>query len=235
MVCLVTGASRGLGRAAALSFGSRGHKVAVHFKERKAEAGSVAANIKESLIIRADVRNYRDVKTMVDRIVGEWGRLDVLINNAGITKESLLVKTSEQDFDEIINTNLKGPFHLVRAAGRQMMKQKSGHIINISSYTGLKGREGLAAYSAAKAGLLGLTKTAAEELNRYNIMVNAVLPGYMLTDMGKDSSRKAKEKALKDSLIKEYSDPDSVADFIYNLTETKGVTGQVFNLDSRII
>lgn len=235
MVCLVTGASGGLGRATALSFGSRGHRVAVHFRERKAEADSAAGKIKESLVLQADVRNYAEVKIMVSKIIGQWGRLDVLINNAGITKESLLIKTSEQDFDDIINTNLKGPFHLIRAAGRQMMKQKSGHIINISSYTGLKGREGLAAYSAAKAGLLGLTRTAAEELSGYNVLVNAVLPGYMLTDMGKDSSGKAREHALRESLIKEYSDPDTVAEFICNLIEAKGITGQVFNLDSRII
>jgi 3-oxoacyl-[acyl-carrier protein] reductase len=200
-----------------------------------AEAEDVASQISEALVLQADVRDYKDIKAIVDEVIDTWGRIDVLVNNAGITKESLLIKTSEQDFVDVINTNLKGPFNFIRNVGRQMMKQKGGHIINISSYAGIKGKEGLTAYSASKAGLIGLTKTSAKELSRYNVMVNAVLPGYMLTDMGADSSEKAKEQALKESIAKEYSDPDRVAEFICNLSETKGITGQVFNLDSRII
>ncbi len=235
MICLITGSSRGLGRAIALNFGKKGHRVVVHYKERRAEAEDVASQISESLVLQADVRDYDYIKTVVNEVVDKWGRIDVLVNNAGITKESLLIKTSEEDFDDVINTNLKGPFNFIRNVGRQMMKQKCGHIINISSYAGVKGKEGLTAYSASKAGLIGLTKTSAKELSRYNVMVNAVLPGYMLTDMGIDSSEKAKEQALKDSLVKEYSDPDKVAEFICNLSETTGITGQVFNLDSRVI
>jgi len=235
MVCLITGSSRGLGRAIALNFGKKGHRVVVHYKERRDEAEDVASQISESLVLQADVRDYAYIKTIVNEVVDEWGGIDVLVNNAGITKESLLIKTSEQDFDDVINTNLKGPFNFIRNVGRQMMKQKSGHIINISSYAGVKGKEGLTAYSASKAGLIGLTKTSAKELSRYNVMVNAVLPGYMLTDMGIDSSEKAKEQALKESLVKEYSDPDNVAEFIYNLSKTIGITGQIFNLDSRVI
>jgi 3-oxoacyl-[acyl-carrier protein] reductase len=235
MVCLITGSSRGLGRAIALNFGRRGHRVVVNYREGKTGAEDVASQISEALVLRVDVRDYKDIKAVVDEVSDKWGRIDVLINNAGITKESLLIQTSEQDFDDVINTNLKGPFNFIRAAGRYMMKQKSGHIINISSYAGVKGKEGLTAYSASKAGLIGLTKTAAKEMSRYNVMVNAVLPGYMLTDMGADSSKKAKEQVLKESLVKEYSDPDRVAEFICNLSETKGISGQVFNLDSRVI
>jgi 3-oxoacyl-[acyl-carrier protein] reductase len=235
MVCFITGSSRGLGRAIALNFGKKGHRVVVHYKERRAEAEDVASQISESFVLQADVRDYDYIKTIVNEVVDKWGRIDVLVNNAGITKESLLIKTSEQDFDDVINTNLKGPFNFTRNVGQQMMKQKSGHIINISSYAGVKGKEGLTAYSASKAGLIGLTKTSAKELNRYNVMVNAVLPGYMLTDMGIDSSEKAKEQALKESLVKEYSDPDNVAEFICNLSGTRGITGQIFNLDSRVI
>jgi 3-oxoacyl-[acyl-carrier protein] reductase len=235
MVCLITGSARGLGREIALKFGRKGHRVVVHCKERMAEAEDVASQISEALVLQADVRDYKDIKAIVDEVIDTWGRIDVLVNNAGITKESLLIKTSEQDFVDVINTNLKGPFNFIRNVGRQMMKQKGGHIINISSYAGIKGKEGLTAYSASKAGLIGLTKTSAKELSRYNVMVNAVLPGYMLTDMGADSSEKAKEQALKESIAKEYSDPDRVAEFICNLSETKGITGQVFNLDSRII
>ena len=235
MVCLITGSSRGLGKELALYFGRKGYRIAVHCKENRTEAEDVASKAGESIVLQADVRVYKDIKAIVDKVIDRWGRIDLLVNNAGITKESLLIKTSEQDFDDVINTNLKGPFNLIRAVGRQMMKQKSGHIINISSYAGVKGKEGLTAYSASKAGLIGLTKTAARELSRYNIMVNAVLPGFMLTDMGVDSSDMAKEKALKESLVKDYSGPDKVAEFIGNLAETRGITGQVFNLDSRVI
>jgi len=235
MVCLVTGASRGLGRAIAVEFGRNGHKVVVHYKDRKGEAEKVAALISETMVIRADVRAAGDVKSLVDEVIQKWGVIDVVVNNAGITKESLLIKTTEKEFDDVMNTNLKGPFHVTREVGRFMMKQKKGHIINISSFAGLKGKEGLAVYSASKAGLIGLTKTAAKELSRYSIMVNAVLPGYMLTQMGIDSTDKARETALKESIVKRYSNPESVAEFICYLAGTSGITGQVFNLDSRII
>ena len=235
MVCLVTGSSRGLGRAVALAFGKKGYKLILHYKDNKNGAYETASLINESIVHQADVRVAGEVKALVEKAVKTFGGIDILVNNAGVTKESLLIKTSEDDFDDVINTNLKGPFHFIRNIGRIMMKKKSGHIINISSYAGVKGKAGLSAYSASKAGLIGLTKTAAKELARYNIMVNAVLPGYMLTDMGSESAEKAKETALKESLVKEFSDPDTVAEFICSLTDMKGVTGQIFNLDSRIL
>ncbi len=235
MVCIVTGSSRGLGKAIALALGRKGHQVVIHYRDKAKEAEEVGSQIKESLALRADVRNFRDVKVLTEEAVKKWGRVDVLINNAGITKEALLIKTSEEDFDDVVDTNLKGPFNFIRAAAPYMMKQKSGHIINVSSIAGLKGRAGLSAYSASKAGLIGLTLSTAKELSRYNITANAVLPGYMLTDMGADSTDRAKETALKDSLVKRFSDPDKVAEFICYLSETSGITGQVFNLDSRII
>ena len=235
MVCLITGSSRGLGRSIAIAFGAGGHSIAVHYKEDKGGAEEVASMLSDPLIVRADVRKPDEVKACVEKVIEKWGRIDLLVNNAGITKESLLLKTSEEDFDEVIDTDLKGPFNFIRVAARYMLKQKSGHIINISSYAGLKGKEGLSAYSAAKAGLIGMTMSTAKELSRYNILVNAVLPGYMLTDMGAGSTGKGREQALKESIVKEYSDPGSVAKFIYYLAGTRGVTGQVFNLDSRII
>jgi 3-oxoacyl-[acyl-carrier protein] reductase len=235
MVCLVTGSSRGLGKAIALAFGKRGHQVVVHYKDKESKAKEVASQIRESLVLKADVRDYMEVKNMVDEVINKWGRVDVLVNNAGITRESLLIKTSEEDFDNVINTNLRGAFNVIHAVTRYMMRQKSGHIINISSLAGIKGREGLAAYSASKAGLIGLTISVAKELSRYNIMVNVVLPGYMLTDMGIVSSNKAKEIALKESLLKRFTKPEQVAEFICYLSESSDITGQVFNLDSRII
>lgn len=235
MVCLVTGSSRGLGKAIALAFGRRGNRVVVHYRERVHEAELVASQIRESLLVRADVRNAGEVKTLVNSIIEKWGSIDLLVNNAGITKEALLIRTSENDFNNVIHTNLRGAFLLTRFVARHMMKQRSGQIINISSYAGLKGKQGLSVYSAAKAGLLGLTRTSAIELSRYHIMVNAVLPGFMLTDMGHCSAGTAKEGALQDSLTGNYSEPDDVAEFICALAESKGITGQVFNLDARLV
>ncbi|KPJ98768.1 MAG: hypothetical protein AMK71_10900 [Nitrospira bacterium SG8_35_4] len=235
MVCLVTGASRGLGRAVAVEFGRNGHKVVVHYKDRKDEAEQVAALLRKAMIARADVRESVDVKSLVDKVIQKWGMIDVLVNNAGITKESLFIKTTEKDFDDVIDTNLKGLFQVTREVARFMMKRKKGHIINISSYAGLAGKQGLAAYSASKAGIIGFTKTAAKELSRYNIMVNAVLPGFMMTGMGFDATVKARETALKESLVKEFSKPENTAGFICYLAGQSGITGQVFNLDSRII
>lgn len=235
MVCIVTGSSRGLGRVTALALGRKGHQVVIHYRDKAKDAEEAGSQIKESLALRADVRNFREVKALTEEAVKKWGRVDVLINNAGITKEALLIKTSEEDFDDVVDTNLKGPFNFIRSAAPYMIKQKSGHIINVSSIAGLKGKAGLSAYSASKAGLIGLTLSTAKELSRYNITANAVLPGYMLTNMGADSTEGAKETALKDSLVKKFSEPEKVAEFICYLTETSGITGQVFNLDSRII
>jgi len=250
MVCLITGSSRGLGKAIALSLGRRGHRVVIHYRYKKREAEEAASQIKESMVLQADVRNFNEVKFLVDEVVKQWGRIDVLVNNAGITKEALLLKASEKDFDKLMDTNLKGPFNLIRAVAPHMTKlfpephfEKGGqggifdarHIINISSIAGVQGKAGLSAYSASKAGIIGLTMSAAKEFSEYNIMVNAVLPGYMLTDMGMASNEKAKELALQDSLVKSFSDPNTVAEFICYLSEIKGITGQVFNLDSRIL
>lgn len=235
MVCLVTGSSRGLGKAVALAFGKRGHKVVVHYKENKDEAEKAASKIKEVIALKADVKNFPEVNKLIGTVIKKWGRIDVLINNAGITQESLLLKTSEKDFDDVIATNLKGPFNFIRAVAPYMAKQKSGHIMNISSIAGIKGKAGLSAYSASKAGLIGLTLSAAKELGRYNIMVNAILPGYMLTDMGMASNKKTKETALEESLVRKFSEPANVAEFICYLSGAAGITGQVFNLDSRIL
>ncbi len=235
MVCLVTGSSRGLGKAIAISFGKRGHNVVIHYKDKRNKAIDVASQIAQSIVLKADVRDSKEIGALVDKVINKWGKIDIIVNNAGVTRESLLIKTSEQDFDDVVNTNLKGPFNVIRTTARYMVKQKSGHIINISSYAGIRGKEGLSVYSASKAGLIGLTKSTAKELSRYNIMVNAVVPGYMLTDMGADSSEKSRELALKDSILKNFSDPNNVAEFICCLSETKGITGKVFNLDSRVL
>jgi 3-oxoacyl-[acyl-carrier protein] reductase len=194
MFCLITGSSRGLGREIALALGRDGHHIAVHYKDSEDRAKTVASRIKSAIVLKADVRESEEVSLLVDDLLKKWGRIDLLVNNAGITKEALLLKTSVDLFDEV-----------------------------------------LSAYSASKGGLVGLTLSSAVELAKYNIMVNMVLPGYMLTDMGRASGNKAREAALKDSLLDEYASPETVAEFIRYLAGTTGITGQVFNMDSRMI
>ncbi|MCK5427108.1 MAG: SDR family NAD(P)-dependent oxidoreductase [Thermodesulfovibrionia bacterium] len=235
MVCIVTGSSRGLGKAIALAFGRRKYKVVVLYKDKSREAENVASQIEESIVFRLNVRDFNEIKILLDAVIKKWGRVDILVNSAGITKEALLLRTSEKDFEDIVAVNLKGPFHFIRAVSPYMMKQKCGHIINVSSIAGIKGKAGLSAYSASKAGLIGLTLTTALELGRYNIMVNAVMPGYMITDMGTSATGKSKETAMKASIVKKFSNPETTAEFICYLSDTSGVTGQIFNLDSRII
>jgi 3-oxoacyl-[acyl-carrier protein] reductase len=235
MVCIVTGSSRGLGKAVAIALGKRGHRVAVHYRKRVHEAGIVASQIDNAIALKADAGDPVEVKNLVEEVTGTWGRVDLLVNNAGITKEALLLRTSREDLDLMLRTNLTGPFYFIRAVAPLMVKQGKGHIINISSFAGVKGKAGLSAYSSSKAALIGLGKTAAAEFGRYNIMVNTVLPGYMLTDMGVSSGNKAQAAALDESIVKEFSEPYTVAEFICHLSETSGITGQVFNLDSRIL
>lgn len=235
MVCIVTGSSRGLGKAIAVLLGKRGAKVAVHYRERKQDAEKVAQGIADSITVRADVRNAAEIRSLVDSVVARWGRVDLLVNNAGMSGESLLLKTDVQDFQKIIETNLSGPFYFIRCVAGHMVKEKKGHIINVSSYAGVKGRAGLSAYAASKAGIIGLTRTAAQELGSYNIMVNAVLPGYVMTDMGATAHEKARTLAREESVLNRFSEGETVAEFIWYLSRTGGVSGQVFNLDSRIV
>ncbi len=238
-VVIITGASRGLGRAVASRFGKEGKKVLVNYREREKDAMAVADEIKksggEAILFKADVGNSEKVKEMVDLALKEWGRIDILINNAGIVKDQLLIKISEGDWDKVIGVNLKGPFNMIRAVSKAMIKQKEGCIINISSISGIKGRAGQASYSASKAGLIGLTKAVAIELGMYNIKVNAVLPGLLITDMIHSSQSTVHSSLLKESVLQRFSDINMVAKFICNLAENNSISGQVFNLDSRII
>jgi 3-oxoacyl-[acyl-carrier protein] reductase len=238
-VVIVTGASRGLGRAVALKFGSEGWGVVVNYVASKVKAEEVVDLINksggEAFTLKADVRFYPEVEAMVNAAIERWGRVDVLVNNAAVTKDALTPKVNDELWQDVIDANLKGCFNTVKAVSRTFVKQRLGHIINIASISGVRGKAGQAAYATSKAGLIGLTKAAAVELASRGIQVNAVLPGYMLTEMGAGASGRAKEEALKDNLLKRYSEPEEVAGFIYHLAGMKAVSGQVFNIDSRII
>ncbi len=238
-VVIVTGASRGLGREIAIRFGRAGERVIVNYITRRSEAEAVADEIGrnggEAVTFQADVKVAADVEAMIKSTEKRFGALDILVNNAGITKDSLLVRMTEQDWDAVMNTNLKGPFLCIRAASEIMSKQQNGHVINVSSISGVQGREGQANYSASKAALIGLTRACAREFGRINIRVNAVLPGYIATDMGEKVSDGIYQRVLKENALNRVSDPKEVADFIYHLSLMNNVSGQVFNLDSRIV
>ncbi len=238
-VVMVTGASRGLGREIAIRFGRSGDRVVINYLNSEADAraveGTIAASGGEALILRADVREPVAVEAMVERVRDVWGGIDVLVNNAGIIRDGIALRMSESDWDSVLDTNLRGAFLCVRAVSRIMAERRSGAVISISSISGVQGREGQANYSAAKAGLIGLTKAVARELGSRNIRVNAVLPGYLETEMGRELSQAIVAKIGKENVLGRSTTPSEVAGFIYHLSLMENVSGQVFNLDSRLL
>ncbi len=232
---LITGASRGLGKRIALTLAGNNYSVVVNYLSAEKEAAAVTEKINgDSLAIKADVRDSRQVRTMAEKIRATFGRLDAVIHNAGITKDRLLLKQTEGEWEEIMNTNLTGCFHVIKYLSPLLIDTDGGHIITVSSYSGVKGKTGQAAYSASKAGLLGLTFSAARELAAHDIRVNAILPGYMETDMGA-AAPDAMQAAKEESIMRTLSDTGTVAEFIVYLLKTDHITGQVFSLDSRIL
>jgi 3-oxoacyl-[acyl-carrier protein] reductase len=238
-VILVTGASRGLGRQIALRFGRAGERIVVNYLRNETGALETVEEIAhaggDAFSIRADVRVSKDVEAMVSETIRRWGAVDVLVNNAGATKDGLLLRMADESWNDVIAANLTGPFHCIRAAAGAMMTRRCGQIISIGSIVGVQGREGQANYSASKAGLMGLTRACARELGPYNIRVNAVLPGYLLTDMGRNASDAVLERVRFENALGRPSDPQEVAEFVYRLSLMENVSGQIFNLDSRII
>ncbi|MBC7243212.1 MAG: 3-oxoacyl-ACP reductase FabG, partial [Anaerolineae bacterium] len=182
-VAVVTGSSRGIGRAIAKALAAQGAKVVVNYVSNAGAAQEVVEEIRaaggEAIAVQADVSRMEDAQRLIDAALEAFGRLDILVNNAGIARDNLLVRMSEEEWDAVLNTNLKGAFHAMKAAARPMMRQRYGRIISISSVSGLAGNAGQANYSAAKAGIHGLTKAVARELASRNITVNAVAPGFV--------------------------------------------------------
>lgn len=236
---VVTGAARGLGRAIALRFGMTGGRIAVNYAAHATDAEETAASIVvaggDAMVFQADVRRPSEVRAMMLAVVQKWGTIDILVNNAGITADGLLIRMSEQDWDSVIDTNVKGPFLCTQAAAEIMKTQGSGHIINISSIVGIHGREGQANYASSKAALIGMTKSCARELGSSGIQVNAVLPGYLQTAMGSTVSPAVQDRIVREHTLGRPSTPGEVADFVHHLSWMKNVSGQVFNLDSRIV
>jgi 3-oxoacyl-[acyl-carrier protein] reductase len=236
-VALVTGGSRGIGRAAALALAGAGARVAVNYQSSEAKAQAVCAEIedmgREAVYLGADVAKSDEVDEMVKEVLTRFGRLDILINNAGIVRDSLLIRMKDEDWDRVLDTNLKGAFNCLRACARPMMKNKSGRIVNVSSVVGLTGNPGQLNYAASKAGLVGLTKSAARELASRGILVNAVAPGYIETDMTDQLDSKAREALAENIPVKRIGNPEDVANLILFLAGPGSayITGQVIAVD----
>lgn len=238
-IVLVTGSSRGIGRALALRFARSGDRVAVHYCSRKNEALRTFEETKilgsDGALFRADIRSSAEVQNLFQAIKEKFGRIDVLVNNAGVKQGGLLVKMTSDQFDAVCAVNLKGAFLCTKAAGKLMMSQESGHIINISSYLGVRGGAGEADYAASKAGLIALGKSAAKELGRSNVCVNTILPGLIMTEMGGSNPPDFIERVRQENCLGRLSDLEEVADFVYELSLKRNISGQVFNLDSRVL
>jgi len=235
-VAVVTGASRGIGRAIALDLAGRKARVVVSARSLAALEGvveTIAAEGGEALAVAADVAAPGDAVRLMGTAVDKFGRLDILINNAGITRDGLLLRMKDEDWDAVLDTNLKGAFNCIRAAAKTMSKQRSGRIINISSVVGQMGNPGQANYCASKAGLLGLTKSVARELARREVTVNAVTPGFITTDMTESLGEKAREALLGQIPLGRLGTPADIASAVAFLASDQAgyVTGQVLGVN----
>ncbi|EVX39138.1 TPA: 3-oxoacyl-[acyl-carrier-protein] reductase [Staphylococcus aureus] len=234
---LVTGASRGIGRSIALQLAEEGYNVAVNYAGSKEKAEAVVEEIKakgvDSFAIQANVADADEVKAMIKEVVSQFGSLDVLVNNAGITRDNLLMRMKEQEWDDVIDTNLKGVFNCIQKATPQMLRQRSGAIINLSSVVGAVGNPGQANYVATKAGVIGLTKSAARELASRGITVNAVAPGFIVSGMTDALSDELKEQMLTQIPLARFGQDTDIANTVAFLASDKAkyITGQTIHVN----
>lgn len=240
-VALVTGASRGIGRAIALELARQGAKVAVNYAGSEQKAQDVVDEIheigSEGIKIQANVSSEDDVKGMVKEVVDTFGALDILVNNAGITKDNLLMRMKEEEFDQVIDTNLKGVFLTTKAVTRPMMKKRGGKIINIASVVGVSGNPGQANYVAAKAGVIGMTKSSAKELASRNILVNAVAPGFIETDMTDQLTDDQVESMNSMIPLARLGNGEDIAKVVKFLAsdDSNYITGQTIHVDGGMV
>ena len=240
-VAVITGAARGIGKAIALKFASQGYHVVINYRGSEEKANAVKEQCialgVEALTYQGDVSHYQEMEDMMKAVMEKFGRIDVLVNNSGITKDQLLLKMDRESFMDVIDVNLKGTFNTIKAVSRIMMKQKSGVIINMSSVIGEIGNAGQANYAASKAGVLGLTKSIAKEFAPRHIRVNAIAPGFIATDMTDVLNEQTKENILQAIPLKSLGEAEDVANVAYFLAsdDAKYITGQVINVDGGMV
>lgn len=240
-VAIVTGGSRGIGKAICMSLAEKGATVIVNYNGSENAAKEVVSSIEEqegrAKAYQCNVSNFDESKAFIDDIHKTYGKIDIIVNNAGITKDNLLMRMSEKEFDDVINVNLKGSFNCIKHVSRYMMKQRSGTIINLTSVIGLIGNVGQANYAASKAGIIGLTKSAAKELGSRGITVNAIAPGFIKTEMTDELNDKIKEAALEKIPLNRFGKTQEVAKLVSYLAseDASYITGQVIQIDGGMI
>ncbi|AIQ47005.1 3-oxoacyl-ACP reductase [Paenibacillus sp. FSL R7-0273] len=234
---LVTGGSRGIGRSIALALAGHGVKVAVNYSGSEAAAQETVARIaelgSEGIALKGNVGSSEQAENLVKEVINTWGRIDILVNNAGITRDNLIMRMKEEEFDQVIETNLKGVFNCLKAVTRPMMKQRYGRIINISSVVGVTGNPGQINYTAAKAGVIGMTKSAARELASRGITVNCIAPGFIDTDMTRELSDEVRSELVKGIPLAQLGRPEDIANTAVFLASQGAayMTGQTLHVD----
>lgn len=240
-VAVITGAAKGIGRAIALKLADDGFDIVINYRNSSGSVeelvGEIESKGRKSIAVQGDVSVFEEAKNIIKQAVDFFGRIDVLVNNAGITRDGLLLRMKEDDFDKVIEVNLKGTFNCIRHVSPIMLKQRKGKIINISSVVGVTGNAGQVNYSAAKAGIIGITKSTARELASRGINVNAVAPGFIKTDMTKTLSEKIRENALHSIPLRRFGTVYDVANAVSFLASSNAdyITGQVINIDGGMV
>lgn len=238
-VALITGGSRGIGKEIAKKFAENGYNLVINYVSNNTNLEALKEEFKnvEVLFVKTDVTNYESCENMAKEAINKFGKIDALINNAGITKDNLLIRMKEEDFDKVINVNLKGTFNMTKTITPYMMKQRNGKIVNISSVVGVTGNAGQANYAASKAGIIGFTKSVARELASRNILANCVAPGFIRTDMTEVLSDTVKENIHNQIPLNKMGEAQEVANAVYFLAseENTYITGQVLNVDGGMV
>lgn len=240
-VAFITGATRGIGKQIAITLSKNGYDICLNYRRENEELlntkNEIESNGVKCLTVQGDVSNFDDCKNMIDAIIKEFGKIDVLVNNAGITKDALIMRMSKDDFDSVINVNLAGTFNVTKNVVPYMMKARSGKIINISSVVGVAGNAGQTNYAASKAGIIGFTKSLAKEIGSRNIQVNAVAPGFIETQMTEVLNDTVREEVLKSIPLKRMGNVEDVANVVKFLAsdDSSYITGQVINIDGGMV